>query len=101
MTGAGVRRWLALFLPGIHTGATLAAILRGRVVRVVDGDTLAVADARHSGLWAAPNPIAPWERRHHLMSQASSPLAKTAVRIRKARTFIRHPVGGVRHWIHS
>ena len=209
MTGAGARRWLTLFLLGIQTGTALAAILRGQVVRVVDGDTLVVADGRHrkvkvrlsgidapekdqpygrqskvhlaslvlgktvdvdwdkrdtygrvigrvllapgncpdcekqrdvglaqvragyawwyrsesreltraeksryalvengararqSGLWAAPKPIAPWEWRHNPSSQASSPLAKTAVRIRKARTFIRHPVSGVRHWINS
>lgn len=47
MTAAGVLRWLALLLLGMQAGAPLAAVLRGQVVAVADGDTLTVADGRH------------------------------------------------------
>lgn len=47
MTTARIRCWLAALLLGIQAGAPLAAVLHGQVVRVLDGDTLTVADGRH------------------------------------------------------
>lgn len=47
MTTARIRCWLAALLLGIQAGAPLAAVLHGQVVRVLDGDTLSVADGRH------------------------------------------------------
>ncbi|MFA6311473.1 MAG: thermonuclease family protein [Sterolibacterium sp.] len=49
------------------------------------------ARARHGGLWAAPAPMPPWQWRHGQVGRSSSLLARTRVKIRKARTAILHP----------
>lgn len=209
MTATSGRRWLLLLLLGMQAGAPFAAVLRGQVVAVADGDTITVADgrhrkvkvrlsgidapeknqpygresrahlvsmalgkavdvewdkrdaygrvigrvllapgncpacdksrdaglaqisagyawwyrsesrelthgdksryalaensarARHSGLWAAPAPMPPWDWRHSHLGQTSAPLARTRERIRKAKAVIRHPVRSARRWVNS
>lgn len=209
MSGVSVGRWLALFLLGMQAGTACAAMLHGQVVRVIDGDTVTVADgrhrkvkvrlvgidapekdqpygreakahlaslvlgkvvdvewdkrdsygrvigrvlaapgncpgcdrsrdvglaqisagyawwyrsesrelshaeksgyalaenaarARHSGLWAAPEPMPPWTWRHSQGAQPASLLSQTKVRIRKARSVILHPLRTARRHLNS
>lgn len=59
------------------------------------------ARARHSGLWAAPEPVAPWQWRHGQGGRASQVIAKTSERIRKVGRVIRHPMRSARRWLRS
>ena len=49
------------------------------------------ARAKHLGLWAAPEPVPPWQWRHSQAGHASSPVAWTGARIRQVKAVVRHP----------